>query len=318
MTVINAESLGFQALGFLGGLDAPISAAPAAAPSSYSLIYAFGDSLSDAGNDYILTLGQTPVSPPYSDGRFTNGAVWVQDLAADLKLPAVGPSDAGGTDFAYGGAETGQTPSHSLSAIDLPSQFAQFVAEDPHPKANALYTLTIGSNDVLGAITAYQTSPATAMSDISTAVQNEADFINDLAARGATNLLVLNVPDLGKTPAEMSQGPTVAAEASSLAATYDQELAASLQSLAASDHLNLHLVDTFSLLDQGIADPAAYGFTNVTTPVWTGNYSSASSGHLNATGAAQNQYLFWDSLHPTAHGHAMLASAAQANLTGVA
>ena len=85
---------------------------------SYSAIYAFGDSLSDAGNLSITTsaAGATePVSPPYykqqygsiSGNVFSNGPTWVQDLSIALGLGTLAPSLAGGTDFAYGGAETG-------------------------------------------------------------------------------------------------------------------------------------------------------------------------------------------------------------------
>ena len=64
-----------------------------------------------------------PASPPYADRSFSNGPVWAQDLAQSLGLPALQPSLAGGTDFAYGGAETGQTPTHTLNPTDLPSQY---------------------------------------------------------------------------------------------------------------------------------------------------------------------------------------------------
>jgi phospholipase/lecithinase/hemolysin len=38
---------------------------------------------------------------------------------------------------------------------------------------------------------------------------------------------------------------------------------------------------------------------------------------LNATTPAQqNQFLFWDHLHPTAQGHAVLATTAQSTLFG--
>ena len=53
------------------------------------------------------------------------------------------------------------------------------------------------------------------------------------------------------------------------------------------------------------ANPAAYGFTNVTQPVWNGNLTDSHSGTLAATGAAQNGYLFADDLHSTAAGHAL-------------
>jgi phospholipase/lecithinase/hemolysin len=67
-------------------------------------IYAFGDSLSDVGNIYQITGGATP-GPPYVNGQFTNGNVWVQDLAVDLGLPQLKPSLLGGNDYAYGSAE---------------------------------------------------------------------------------------------------------------------------------------------------------------------------------------------------------------------
>ena len=48
----------------------------------------FGDSLSDTGNA----------------GRFSNGPVWVEQLAASLNI-ALEPSLMGGTNFAIGGAK---------------------------------------------------------------------------------------------------------------------------------------------------------------------------------------------------------------------
>jgi phospholipase/lecithinase/hemolysin len=103
---------------------------------SYSAVYAFGDSLSDAGNVSITTsaAGATePVSPPYykeqygpiSGNVFSNGPTWVQDLSIALGLGTLAPSLAGGTDFAYGGAETGTTPQNAsdpeILALSLPA-----------------------------------------------------------------------------------------------------------------------------------------------------------------------------------------------------
>lgn len=311
MSLINPSSVGLSgAASFLGtarGAAPPTTAPATAAP--YSAIYAFGDSLSDAGNDYAASLHLLP-SAPYVDGHFTNGAVWVQDLAYLLGLPGPGPSLTGGTDFAFGGAETGATPSHALSPIDLPVQLASFAAEVPHPQPNALYTLWIGANDLLDAVSADATDPATARADVAQAVANERAFVAALAADGARNFLVLDAPDLGKTPTEIAAGPAAASNASALSALFNSELGTALQAQAAASGLDLHIVDTYGLIDQATADPAAFGLTNVTQPVWTGSYTDPRSGVLNATGAAQNQYLFWDSLHPTAQVHAILANVA--------
>ena len=88
--------------------------------------------------------------------------------------------------------------------------------------------------------------------------------------------------------------------------------------MEASGALKIDLVDIFSVLDNVIANPGASGFTDVTDPLWNGNLTSSDSGALRATGAAQNQYLFFDGLHPTAQAHALLASGIAQSLTGVA
>ena len=191
--------------------------------STYTAIYSFGDSLSDAGDAYLLTsqygalLGTSaqPVSPPYAQESyggtnadvFSNGQVWVQDLAFTLGLANPGPaqvgatgnqlvaaglpapvvagldggngnnyvtlvnSTAGGTDFAIGGSVTGPTDfntSGSAALTDLQSQIASFQKEYPTPAAGALYTVWAGSNDILNLLA----SPAFAGQSATTS-QNE-------------------------------------------------------------------------------------------------------------------------------------------------
>ena len=55
-------------------------------------LYVFGDSLSDTGNLFALTFGIEPPSPPYFDGRFSDGPVWVETLAPLNRLTAAPPS----------------------------------------------------------------------------------------------------------------------------------------------------------------------------------------------------------------------------------
>ena len=107
-------------------------------------IYAFGDSLSDVGNIYAYTsVAAPPAIPaaPYVNGQFSNGSVWVQDLANTLGLGPLLPSLAGGTDFAVGGAQTGAFGAYGGSPGDLlpapgnpaaDSQLGMFAADVPH------------------------------------------------------------------------------------------------------------------------------------------------------------------------------------------
>jgi len=304
--MINTDTIGLPT-GLQFGGQPPDFAPPDTQPdaATFSRIYAFGDSLSDAGNDYILSFGLAPTSAIYSDGRFSNGPVWVQDLARELGLPAVTPSLSGGTDFAYGGAEAGQEPLHTVDpVIDLPSQLTQFLADVPHPSANALYTLSIGANDLLDAIPKFASHPSEAIADVTAAVTDEINFVAALALDGARNFAILNVPNLGVTPDEAG---AISTTATKLSALYDTDLSRELAALASKDHLAIHLVNAFGLINEAVADPAKFGLKNVTTPVWTGNYENPQSGTLNATGAAQNTYLFFDHLHPTETGHLAIA-----------
>ena len=160
-------------------------------------------------------------------------------------------------------------------------------------------------------------TPAQQQASVQQAVANETNFISGLAAHGAKDIVVLDLPNLGATPYEAAR-PATQANASSLAQQYDADLGASLQQLEASGAVSIDLIDTYALLDMAIANPAAYSLTNVTQPVWTGNLTDSHSGVLNATGAAQNGYLFFDDLHPTATGHALLATDVTQTLTHVA
>jgi phospholipase/lecithinase/hemolysin len=304
-------------------------------PSSYSAIYAFGDSLSDAGNASIATAlvgSRIPVSPPYYKqsygpfGTFTatvfsNGPTWVQDLSPLLGRGTLRPSLYAGTDFAYGGAETGSAAGSSngleISAISLPSQLTQFQALVPAPSPGALYTLSIGTNDTIAILDTPGLTMPEMISQVSAAVSSEMSFISALAGRGAQNLLVADVPDLGKVPVvTQRQDPSEDTLASQLSNLYNIDLNAALETMAPARGINLHILPIYSLLDQAVAEPSQFGLTNATDPVWSGNFTDSSSGTLAATTLAQqNQYLFWDHYHPTAHVHQLIADDAQSLVT---
>jgi phospholipase/lecithinase/hemolysin len=286
--------------------------ASSAQAGSFNAIYVFGDSLSDAGNAFIASGGALP-APPYSAGRFTNGPVWVQDLSSSLALAPVTASLAGGTDYAVGGAESG-----NANPGDLSSQLAAFKAANPVANSNGLYTIWIGAND-LNAILGANPSASVAAAEAAGVVGNIDAAINTLAGEGAKNFLIVTVPDLGKTPEALAAGPLGVAAASGLSAFFDSTLVnglgsagiPSLSGIAAADGLNLNVLDTYSLIDGITANPAQFGFTNVTQPCLTGEVDYAGGTPC----ANPNQYLFWDQLHPTAAGQALVAEESLAILT---
>jgi phospholipase/lecithinase/hemolysin len=274
-------------------------------------IYAFGDSLTDVGN--VFNAVGIPASPPYYNGEFSNGPIWVQDLAAGLGLSPLTPSRLGGTDYAYGSGETApesfNTSNVATDILGSTGQLAQYqlflstthTAADP----NALYTIWIGSND-LADITTFD--PLNAAADVATVAGNIDTIISDLATLGAKKFLIVNVPDLGTTPLAASLGSQTVLTA--LSAGLDTTLAngsvpagiPSLAALAAAKGVSLQLLNSYALLDSIISSPLTYGFKDVTDQCLVGTTPCANP----------NQFLFWDDQHPTAAGHALVAQGALA------
>jgi phospholipase/lecithinase/hemolysin len=276
------------------------------AAHAYSALYVFGDSLSDAGNDFIATSGAEPAAP-YVNGEFSNGPIWAQDLSQSLGLGTLAPSLAGGTDYAFGGATTGLAATATPGSIvpTLTAQIGLFAAAHGSvAPSTALYSVWIGSNDLLNII-ASGTSGLTALSLAQQAAQSEATDIAGLAGIGARDFLVPLVSDLGAAPELTSQGLAASTAGTALALAYDAALEADLANLAATPGIDLSFLDTFSLVDAAVADPSAFGLTDATDPCYTGTYFGGGSAC-----ADPNQYLFWDALHPTAAVHAVIAEAA--------
>ena len=266
--------------------------------SAYTALFAFGDSLSDAGNAFIATGGTIPPYP-YVDGHFSNGPTWVEDLSVDLGLGTLKPSLAGGTDFAIGGATT----------ADLGTEVAAFQAyaaaagSTPATLNGALFTLDIGANDILDALS----DPSTAAGVVEAAANTAAAEVATLNADGARTFLLYEVPQLGLTPEVEALGSTAQALADTLAQLFNSTLLSALAPLeTGADSLKVFTLDSYDLLGNAIADPQRYGFSNVTQPCID------TPSCVTASPSLQDTYLFWDGLHPTEGGHMLVAELAYA------
>jgi phospholipase/lecithinase/hemolysin len=237
----------------------------------------------------------------------------VQLLSAHKGPGGLEPSLAGGTDFAYGGAESGKTIVHSLEPIDLPAQLAEF-ATTTSPASGALYTLWIGANDLFDILADTSLSPKQVSDAVGSVIDNEAVFVGGIRLLGADELLVVNVPDLGKTPSVIAEGSTAIKAATDISKSYNARLATRMAALAKKYGMAISVVDVFTLIDEAIAAPAKYHFSNVTAPCWTGNDYGSGGTLCGATEARQNRYLFFDDVHPTARAYGYVAELAEKNL----
>jgi phospholipase/lecithinase/hemolysin len=294
------QMIGCAALAAIGFLPTVSLAGP------YTGLVVFGDSLSDVGNDAIVTqnlgaFGIPPTPGPYYfNGRFTNGMNYVDDLAAGLGLPAPLPSLAGGTDFAYGDARTAGSSALQRTVIhDVDQQIGDYNSSGHVTTATQLYVIFAGANDVLQA-------PTT----IAAAAANDATYVNDLYANGARQFLVPNLPLLGEIP-ESNTNPTTRAAVDAATVQFNTDLAADLAADQLADPgISLHTLDLPSLFAGITANPTAYGLTDVTDSAAPGLSPGATTYNTSLEVSNPGQYLYWDGLHPTAAGHELLAQAA--------
>jgi outer membrane lipase/esterase len=148
-----------------------------------------------------------------------------------------------------------------------------------------------------------------AQANVAAAAQQEVNLIGALQAAGAKNILVFNLPNIGLTPEALAQGASAASSLTSLSVIYNSQLNAGLGQLGKG----IIPINAYAMLNQVIANPGAYGFTNVTTPACGAGSSSVQCGpqgsglpYTYAPGTNQT-YLFADGVHPTTGADVMLS-----------
>lgn len=139
--------------------------------------------------------------------------------------------------------------------------------------SDALYVLWAGGNDYLQGEPPGSTNPTAS-------VENVINSILGLSAAGAMDFLIPNLPILDPW-----------------AFQFNAELQNALDQLIG---LNIIQFDAFSLFLDMVTNPGDYGFTNATDPCLTDMSLCANP----------DEYLLWDTVHPTAAGHAIIAAAA--------
>ena len=311
---------GWLLAGLMGVALMVMSSLVAAEP--FTAIIAIGDSLTDSGNAFRATSalpGQAvPVSPPYFRGRFSNGLMWVEHLAEALGLQ-ITPSLDGGTNFAFGGATTGQDLNRIFQrdvGVVIPSLRTQVTAyrttladstlSDPtrvkRAPVDALYIVWGGANDLRDAVQK-GTAGATPESIASNAVDNISAVIRELQSAGAIYFLVPNQPDLGRTPQHVAHGPAAVQLATALSTAFNNALENTLQHLERTFPVDIARLDIAAHFQELTTTPQNFGVANVTDACLSGDISAPGTVCANP-----DSYIFWDAIgHPTAVAQALIA-----------
>jgi thermolabile hemolysin len=241
----------------------------------------FGDSLSDTGTVFRATNGAYPSDPPYFQGRYSNGRVWVEYVAARLSLSANQINN-----YACGGATSGGYSNGFVPG--LLSQVQSFTQTHSSVNSTSLYVLWAGANDYLQGV-----------NDATVPVRNVIDAIASLSNTGAKRILVANLPDLGQLPA--TRNTANSANLTALTRAHNQGLRQSLKVLRQQQpDLELAILDANALYQEAITYPARFEFANVTAACVSGS----------TVCGQPEQFLFWDGIHPTTAAHQILGEKA--------
>jgi outer membrane lipase/esterase len=272
-----------------------------AAPKLFETVVVFGGSLDDTGNACnAVPLACPPF--PYANARYSNGPLWVEQMADSLNARVV-PARGGGTNYAFATSRTGPIAGTTQAAPNMIQQVDLYVENGSKEYRDVtLYVVnaaTVG-NDLVDALTLGRTNPLAPAAIVAGAVTNVATMVNKLYAAGARHILLLNSTDVGRTPQVLALGALATATATTLSQQFNAALASQLPALrTATPGLTIYPVDLGALTVQVAANPSSFGFTNVTAACVTLSPPSVCG--------SPSTYFYWDSFHPTQATGALVA-----------
>lgn len=285
---------------------------------NFSDVVVFGDSLSDSGN-----AGSLQPLPPGSSFTTNPDPVW-SEIVAETFGASGGNDLAGGPNYAFAGAcMSPATPCAFDVAPTVTEQITKyFFKSGETADPNALYVIWGGANDVADSLGySLKNNPTdlpmaqrlTQEATLAAARVNVAQ-IRRLHDAGARNVVVLNLPDISKSPYAVNLGQVAQGALTQLVTAYNGILDAGIRESEAG----IVPINVFALFNEIIENHETYGFTDATgTACGEPDATSAVSimcGPQNsglpvtyAPGANQ-QYLFADRSHSSGAMHATIAS----------
>ncbi|KAK4464482.1 carbohydrate esterase [Cladorrhinum samala] len=252
----------------------PTTSTASATPTSSTIpaprekyLITFGDSYSQTGFDVSSTkpsAGNPLGNPPLPGWTASGGLNWVGFLASQFNT-----SNLLTYNFAYGGATTNASlvtpyaPS-VLSLIDQVAQFSGSIASKPAyapwTAENALFGVWIGVNDVGNS---WWKEEYDAL--VESIMDSYFGRLQVLYDAGARNFVLLSVPPIQRTPAQIAQGEWATQTEAVSIDKYNAAIATRLAAFTAKNAgVVAKIVDTAAPFNTALDNPTAYGSPDAT------------------------------------------------------
>lgn len=285
----------------------------------------FGDSLTDNGNLYRVSKKIIPKSPPYFEGRFSNGMTWAEHLALAYGLKY--------QIYAVGGATSifHLPTTKFIAPTTLYLEVYKYILDSLFTdRSNNIYVIWIGDNDY----DFYDQEEPDAWT--TRVVEGIVDGINTLISYGAKNFIILNLTDTSRTPFARQNNDLT--KLRNMIIEHNRKLGVALTFLQVSHpDVNIRKINTFGIFNDIVDQTQKYNtlyhlnITDTENACWTGgltmnklrdvvpefpttsielNYTYQMAQSLKAGTVpcdTPNQHLFWDDMHPAAVYHQLLA-----------
>ncbi|MCI5112941.1 MAG: SGNH/GDSL hydrolase family protein [Marivita sp.] len=277
-------------------------------------LYIFGDSLSDDGA--LAVQSEPEPIDIYFAGRASNGPVWHEYIRNDLAIAPgatsisqapnfdgyLSGSPLNGINFAHSGAVSdSDSKPHLPGAVQQAEGFADLVASGdiPAPDDQDVFVIWIGGNDFLDLADATISDFFDILNLDTTIVDNIGQTVHTLTATGAQNFLILGQPTIGGAflGDRAPSGSLVATLWNSLTNEFNDTLSSYVADLDSAEGVSALYVDIAAFVEDLEDDPAAFGFSNVTSDVFSDNAP-----------LDDQSYFSVDGIHPTGAGHAAIAT----------
>lgn len=240
-----------------------------AAEPNFNRIVFFGDSLTDNGNFYKKkSLGFIPNSPPYYNGRFSNGKTWaegVEDYYHKFNINSV--------NNAYGNQTVRAIkPFDNIKPNTLTDTISTYLKVSyTADLSSSLDILWVGGND-------YMDGTAHPVDLYTTAVINEIKInLENIMNHGGKNLIILNLPDLSKVP--KGANSALAGNLKELTLMHNQKLQTLVNALKITHPtVKLHLFDMYHEFAEIEMNPDKYNqkyhtrLSNMSESCFKGSY----------------------------------------------